>query len=326
MAKRVSTTTVGAFIVGAFALIIAAVIVFGSGRFFHPRHEFVCFFTGNLNGLKVGAPVKFRGVQIGSVTGIKLRLHGQPRITETEAKTAALPVFIELDQSELADLGANRKIGSRKVLEAFIAHGLRAQLETESLLTGLLYVDLDFHQGTQPKFVLPPGSKYLEIPTVPTTFQQVQEKALNALAKLNHIDFNALIESLTAAANGAHDLVASPQLKAAIVQVKDAAASMNRAMASISRTTDRLNAHVDPLMESLKKTSDQAAATLASTQKTLSAINGTLDPNAPLGYQLIHTLKNVSEASQALAALADYLQRNPSSIVRGKAVSVKGAQ
>jgi phospholipid/cholesterol/gamma-HCH transport system substrate-binding protein len=326
MAKRVSTTTVGAFIVSAFALIIAAVIVFGSGRFFHPRYAFVCFFTGNLNGLKVGAPVKFRGVQIGSVTAIRLRAPGQPKVTEVEAKATALPVFIELDQNQISSLGAAGDVGSKRVLQAFIAHGLRAQLETESLLTGLLYVDLDFHVGTQPKFVLPPGSKYLEIPTVPTTFQQVQEKALNALAKLDQIDFGALIASLTDAAKGTRDLIGSPQLKAAIVQVKDAAASMKVAMTSISKTSDRLNAHIDPLMGSLKTTSDQASATLASAQKTLIALNGTLDPDSPLGYQLIHALQGVSEASRAMAALADYLQRNPSALVRGKADAVARTQ
>src|SRR5438445_9474837 len=116
MAKRVSTTTVGAFIVSALVLIIAAVMVFGSGRFFRPRHEFVCLFGGSLNGLKIGAPVKFRGVQIGSVTAIRLRIPGQPRITETEAKSAALPVFIELDQSQIAGLGGAGNVGSDKVI------------------------------------------------------------------------------------------------------------------------------------------------------------------------------------------------------------------
>lgn len=319
MAKRVSTTTVGAFIVSATALIVAAVIVFGSGRFFHSRQEFVCFFTGNLNGLKVGAPVKFRGVQIGSVTAIRLRAPGQPIITEMKAKSAALPVFIELDQSQIAGLGATTNVGNKKVLETFIAHGLRAQLQTESLLTGLLYVDLDFHEGTKPNFVLPHGSRYFEIPTVPTTFQQVQEKALNALAKLDQIDFGALISSLTKVAKSARDLVGSPKLIAAIVQVKDAAAGMKVAVARISRTTDQLNARVDPLISSLKKTSDQASATLVSAQKALNGLAGTLEPDAPLGYQLLRTLKSVSEASRSVAALADYLQRNPSSLVRGKA-------
>ncbi len=301
---------------------MAAVIVFGSGRFFHPRYKFVCFFTGNLNGLKVGAPIKFRGVQIGSVTAIRLRAPGQPKITDVQAESAALPVFIELDQSQLAGLGAARNVGSRKVLQAFIAHGLRAQLATESLLTGLLYVELDFHEVTQPKFVLSPSTKYLEIPTVPTAFQQVQEKALNALAKLDQIDFGALIASLTDAAKSTRTLVGSPELKAALVQVKQTAASMKVAMASFTKTSDRLGAQIDPLMEGLKKTSRQATLTLASAQATLDDFKGTLDPNSPLGYQVIRALRNMSDASQAVAALADYMQRNPSSLLRGKADDV----
>lgn len=319
MAKRVSPTAVGAFIVSALALIVGAVLVFGAGRFFHPRQQFVCFFTGNLNGLKVGAPVKFRGVQIGSVTDIRLRIPSQPRITQVEAKSAALPVFIELDRSQLASLGAAQNVGSRKVLKAFIAHGLRAQLATESLLTGLLYVDLDFHQGTQAKFVLPAGSKYVEIPTVPTTFQQVQEKALNALAKLDQIDFGALVASLTNAANAARDLVASPQLRGTLVQLKDTAASMKATMVSIRHMSDHLNARMDVLVESFRKTSDQATQTLATAQKTLTNLGDTLDPDSPLGYQMLRALRNMSQASQAVAALADYLQRNPSSLLRGKA-------
>jgi paraquat-inducible protein B len=326
MAKRVSTTVVGAFIVSALGLIVAAVMVFGSGRFFHPRYEFVCFFRGSLNGLKVGAPVKFRGVQVGSVTAIRLRIAGQKRLTELEAKNAALPVFIELDQSEIEDLGAESNFSSSEVLQALIARGLRAQLATESLLTGLLYIDLDFHEETQPKFFLPPSSKYREIPAVRTSFEKLQEKALQALAKLEDIDFGALIASTTQAAQATRDLVSSPQLKDAIVQLKDTAAAMKVAVARIAKTTDHLDAHIDPVLESLKKTSNQATQTLATAQTTLDELSGTLDADSPLGYQMIHALQTVSQASQAVTALADYLQRNPSALVRGKATSVAKAQ
>lgn len=244
MAKRVSTTTVGAFIVSALGLIVAAVMVFGSGRFFHPRYEFVCFFSGDLNGLKIGAPVKFRGVQVGTVTAIKLRIAGQKRLTEVEAKNAALPVFIELDQSEIEGLGGTGNAGSEEILRAFISRGLRAQLATESLLTGLLYVDLDFHEESQPRFFLPAGSKYREIPTVPTSLEQLQGKALKALAKLDQIDFGALVAAITDAAKSTRSLVSSPQLTDALVQLKETAAAMTVAMARIVKTTDRLDAHI----------------------------------------------------------------------------------
>jgi paraquat-inducible protein B len=322
MAKRVSTTTVGAFIVSALALIVAAVMVFGSGRFFRPRHQFVCFFRGNLNGLKVGAPVKFRGVQIGSVTAVRLNIPGQPRITEVEAKNAALPVFIELDQSQIAGLGGAGDVGSENVLRAFVARGLRAQLATESLLTGLLYVDLDFHEETQPRFLLRPGSQYREIPTVPTSFEQIQEKALNALARLDQIDLGALIAALTDAAKATRSLVDSPKLKEVIKEMADTANSMQVTMASIRRSSEQLNANLKPLIASLKKTSDQATLTLASAQITLADLSGTLDPDSPLGYQLTRTLQDMSQASQAVSTLADYLHRNPSALVRGRATAV----
>ena len=326
MAKRVSTTAVGGFIVGALALTIATTMVLGSGRFFHPRYEFVCFFSGDLNGLKPGAPVKFRGVQIGSVSAIKLRIAGQKRLNEVDAKNAALPVFIELDQSEIEGLGGAGNAGSAEVLKAFVARGLRAQLATESLLTGLLYIDLDFHEDSRPRFFLPPGSQYREIPTVPTSLEQLQSKALKALAKLDEIDFGTLITSLTDTAKATRSLVASPQLTETLVQLKDTAAAMKVAMARIADTTGHLDAHIDPVLASLKKTSDQATQTLASAQTALGELNGTFDPDSPLGYQMIHTLQTMAQASQAVTALADYLQRNPSAVIRGKATSVAKAQ
>ena len=178
---------------------------------------------------------------------------------------------------------------------------------------------MDFHEESQPQFFLPPGSKYREIPTVPTSLEQLQAKALKALAKLDEIDFGALVASLTDTARATRSLVASPQLTQTIVQLKETAAAMKVAMGRIASATNHLDAHIDPVLVSLRKTSDQATQTLASAQTTLSELNGTLDPESPLGYQMIHTLQSVSQASQAVTALADYLQRNPSALIRGKA-------
>ncbi len=322
MAKRVSPTIIGVFIVSSIALIVSAVLVLGSGAFFHPRHEFVCFFRGNLNGLKLGAPVKFRGVQIGSVTDIRLRLPEQKTLIDTDPRKAALPVIIELDQSQIASLGGTGDIGSDTILKLYVAKGLRAQLATESLLTGLLYIDLNFHEETQPRFLLPPDSHYREIPTISTTFEQIQERALNALAKLDRIDFEALINALTQAASATRDFVGSPRLREAIIQLRDTAASMKVAVDTITKTTNSLTDHIGPVMTSLKKTSDQATLTLASAQATIDSLGGTLDPASPVGYQIIDTLQNVSDASRAVANLADYLSRNPAALVRGKANAV----
>src|SRR5262249_33429178 len=160
-------------------------------------------------------------------------------------------VFIELDQSVIEGLGGASNVGDVEVVRALVANGLRAQLQTESLLTGLLYVDLDFHQGSQPRFFLPTGSSRREIPTVPTSFEQIQAKALDALAKLDKIDFGGLITALTDTATATRSLVSSPQLTQTLVQLKDTAAAMKVAMNRIAKATDHLDAHIDPVLASL---------------------------------------------------------------------------
>jgi len=320
MTKRANPTAVGAFIIGATALIIAAIMVFGSGKFFHTSHPFVCLFRGDINGLRVGAPVKFRGVQIGEVTSIHLRLPVQPTILAEQNKEVALPVFFELDEQEIEALGGvGHNIGKSEFLKVAIKRGLSAQLATESLLTGLLYIDLDFRPNQPGTLVLPPDSGYREIPTVPTSLEQIQVAALQALARLDKIDFGGLINSLTQASQAAHDFIGSPELKDAIIQLKATAGQMKTTLATFNQSGQELK----PLIANLTASSQQATLTLHQAQATLSGVNSAFDPNSPFGYQLIETLRGVDDASRAMTYLADYLQRNPSALVRGKAVSLE---
>src|SRR5262249_10590810 len=142
----------------------------GSGRFFAKQQQFICFFTGSLEGLNPGAPVKFRGVHIGEVTEMLLR-HGQGT---PDLHLARLPVFIEIDQKRLVELGSTPAVNvSGERLDDLIRRGLRARLEPQSRVTGVLYVGLDFLPDTPAVLVLPPEGPELEIPTVPTTLEQV---------------------------------------------------------------------------------------------------------------------------------------------------------
>jgi len=320
MAKRVSNTAVGGFVVAAMAIILAAVMVFGSGKFFRTKYQFVCFFPSDLNGLKVGAAVKMRGVQIGSVTDIKLRLPEQPPFLQGKGggKTA-LPVFFEVDEEQVKSLGTRGDLGSNNTLNGLIQMGLRARLNTESLLTGLLYIDLDFHPDAPLVLVLPPDSPYREVPAIPTEIEELQEAATSALAKLDKIDFKSLVDALTGAADAARSFIGSPDLKRAIAQLDEAVASLRDTSQAIGKATGDLDKHLDPLIASLRKTSDQATATLASTQATLAGINGAVNPNSPIGYRIVQTLDDLDEASRSLTALSNMLQTNPSAIVRGKA-------
>jgi paraquat-inducible protein B len=219
MSKRVSPAVIGAFVVASIAILVVALVVVGSGRIFKKPIRFVCMFPGDLNGLKIGAPVKVRGVQIGEVSAIRLRLNPEDGQVRAGYQGFRLPVIIDLDPSMLKERGAIGALDESGI-EKWIKRGMRAQLQVESLLTGLLYVDLDLHKGTQPNFILEPGGPYREIPTVPTDLAQLQQHLMDTLDKFEKIDFKGLVNSITEAANSINSLANSSDLKETLQSLK----------------------------------------------------------------------------------------------------------
>jgi phospholipid/cholesterol/gamma-HCH transport system substrate-binding protein len=321
MAKRVSSAAVGVFVIGSVALMMTAIVLLGSGRLFRKEHGFICFFKGSLNGLKVGAPVKVRGVEIGSVAKILLRLPPGDGMLRHNQLISSLPVIIDVDESQLKRQGGTSEVLRPEELDALIKGGLRAQLSTESLLTGLLYIDLDLHPGSPLNLQIEPGSgRYPEIPTIPTDLEQVQETAMRALARLDKVDFEALINSITGAANAADKVMSSPDLRATMISLRDTAAHLDEVVIAVQQQLATLNAKTDPLIASMKKTSDDADATLLQAKATIADLQTTIAPDSTLRYRLDTTLDNMSEASTAIRQLADFLHRNPSAVVRGRYV------
>jgi paraquat-inducible protein B len=331
MPRRFSSAAIGMFVVGSIVLAVVALAVLGSGTLFKRPHIFICFFQGSLNGLKVGAAVKVRGVQIGTVSDIRL----SPKRSEGQLKVGTksfggLPVLIDIDESQLLARGATGAALKPKQLDALIKRGLRAQLATESLLTGLLYIELDLHPRTPVNLMLVPGSgRYPEIPTIPTEFQQIQETAMGALAKLDKVDVVKLTQSITDAGNAAANLLNSPDLKATLASIQATTKNLNISLQTTTRNLDKtlssirglaenVNDHASPLLVSLKKASDQASMALVQISSAASELQTTLAPDAPLTYRLDVALENFAEASSAIRDLTDYLQRNPSALIRGK--------
>ncbi len=322
MAKRANPTVVGLFVVGAIAVVVAAILVLGSVRWFSTRYQFVCFFGGNVNGLKVGAAVKFRGVPIGSVVEIRISLRGVPlpqNITRAQARTFQLPVIIELDENQFVGLGGRPRTMTPAVLHQMIEAGLRARLSTESVLTGLLYVDLDFLPDTPAHLVLKPGqTRYLEIPTVPTQFEVLQEKAMHALARLDKVDFEGLAQSLKDVAVSFRNLAQSEQLKATLVSLNNTLESLQKTSRTARDDLNNLSTGLRPLIASLKKTSDQASLALQQAQTAMVSLQQTVNPNSPAMYNLSQAAANLAQASRAVRDLANELQRNPSVLIRGR--------
>lgn len=244
---------------------------------------YALIFNQSVRGLAVGAPVDFLGVNIGEVTRIALDF--DPRTLEVRT-----PVEVRICPDQLRtryrkqDSAPLDPAGRIKLLERVIERGLRAQLRTANLLTGQLYVAFDFFPGA-PKAALNTANTPLEIPTMPGAFEGVQNSVANIVKKLEKIPF---------------DKIASDLRKAAI--------SLDHTLKSTDQLVRRLDAEVTP---ELRATLEQSRATLDMAQRTL-------DANAPTQTELRAALDEVARAAEGVRRLADYLERHPESLIRGK--------
>ena len=335
MNKKISPTLIGAFVVGAMALIVTAVIVFGSGRLFKQTREFVLYFENSVNGLRVGAPVKFKGVEIGSVKNIVLQL-------EKGTEVARIPVIIVIDLEKLTSRGAAGTIAEdREAFRTAITElGLRGQLLMESLVTGLLYVGLDFFPGTPVKLVQQSDGnhKYPEIPVTPTELEQAKDALSRVMAKLEEIDFKGLVNSLAATVDGVDKLVNAPEIQSSLKSLAQTMPKLDEAVAGMRKLTTTLESNLTQLTGNLEQTSDaardamqQAKITMKQTDAALKEAEAAMiniraisDPDSVTFYELGRSLREVTAAARSLRLLSNSVERNPRALIFGKPETQEG--
>jgi phospholipid/cholesterol/gamma-HCH transport system substrate-binding protein len=240
MSRRVRAhpAAIGAFVAGAIALAIAGTLIFGaSGKLFGRRFPVVMFFDDSVNGLAVGAPVAYRGIRLGQVTGIH-SVVGSPRIAV--AATLERGPFLTSESPTGTDQ-------MRRAMEDAIAQGLRAQLAMQSLLTGQLYVSLVLRPDIPASFA-GLDKRALEIPTIPTILAQLE-------AGLQKVPLVNMPKHLYDTLEGSARLLQSPDLARALD-------SVGPLVADAQTLLRRLDKDVGPLIASLRKTSDTAGAAL----------------------------------------------------------------
>ena len=200
MSKQASKSLIGAFILGALVLVIAGIVIFGSGKFLTNVQKNVMFFEGSVKGLQIGAPVVVRGVQIGHVTDILLEVNKRDL-------TAFIPVYIEVYQQKIVPIGDDHSYDQR-FLQALIKKGLRAQLQLQSFVTGKLMVNLDFYPNTAIRLV---GleKRYPEIPTIHSGLEQLTKR-------LEELPLKQIADRLNDTLAGISRLLNSRDLQASI--------------------------------------------------------------------------------------------------------------
>jgi paraquat-inducible protein B len=327
MSKQASKSLIGAFVLGAIFLVVAGIVIFGSGRFFTKVNKNVMFFDGSVKGLQIGAPVVFHGAQVGHVTDIVVELNAKDL-------TAFVPVYIETYQKKVIPIGAYPNYDER-YLQALIKKGLRAQLELQSFVTGQLMINLDFYPNT-PTRLVGLEKRYPEIPTIPSGLEQLTKR-------LEELPLKEIADRLNETLAGINRLVNSRDLQASI-------GSLNRLLRNTDALVKNLNTEIGPLASdirgttgaaraafaqaektlrfdegapgqiasSIKETLSSANATLKETQTAVENINKVAVQNANLGYEVDRTLEQISALSRSLRVLADYLERHPEALLRGK--------
>jgi paraquat-inducible protein B len=303
MSNKPNTRLIGAFVVGAVALIVLIFMVFGSGKLFQEKNTWVIFFRGNVNGLRVGAPVKVKGVEIGSVKNIRglLDESGEVHVEVViETIDAALDAVKEWSERQ-GDMPIE------DLIKWYIERGFRAQLQSQSMLTGQLYIAWDFFPDS-PIILTGLNSEYPEIPSVPTTTEELQNTISRGLDSFSRVPLVEITNSLLYTLNGLDSLIRSPE-------VSDMMTETSKALRQANDLMKRLEERVDPLYGNLEGTSNNARQTLDRMENLLQEIQTGVANDR---YELRLAFKQFTEANRSLRLLAEYLQENPRSIIFGK--------
>lgn len=323
MSMRANPAAIGLFLIGAIILTIGGTAVLASTTWFQKRSTFISFFQESVNGLENGAPVKFQGVPVGTVTGLLIQI-------DERDKTFQVPVEYEIDLTRLTtQLGTFVNLSDAAVLRQQIADGLRAQLQTESIVTGQLYIELSYRAEAPPPELESQATAWPEIPTTPSLMSALGTGAGSLVADMMRVLFQVnqmLMEvnmpeinaAVVASAQAVERLVSSPEITAALQQVPGMTAQVNRTMAEVQLLAGRAGAAIDPLQLQMESTTTEMTATLLALRRTLEETHGMLSADTGFGHGLQEALASLKDAADALRLLATSLEQNPDMLLRGR--------
>jgi paraquat-inducible protein B len=325
MSQKANPTLIGAFVFGAIVIAIGAVLFFGSANLFAKKQLYETYFDQSVNGLAIGSNVKYKGVTVGKVTKVQLKFPGQ-------GEAPIVRVLYEINTDNLLNkFGLSIILNDRKFHDKAIANGFRAKLDFESLISGQLFIALDFYKDTgTPVLHLEPDQNIFEIPPQPSDIDAILANLTKAIGNIGSVDFASLASELQAVLKSANDAIASMHLDQLGNSLDKAASSISTlangaevksALTSVRESFDQLTVtlkSLNPAVGDLKPTLDQAKVALTNLQKSTAQLDSLLKPDSNFRYQLDSSLSEISSAAAAIQQLADFLQRHPNSLLFGR--------
>ncbi len=329
MSKQANPTIIGAFVLGAVVIALIGITVFASGQWFTQKSEFVVYFNESVNGLSVGALVKMQGVPIGKVTDIQVQL-------DPETKRILTPVFIEIEHEKCKQLLQFKELSRKQtIMEQLIADGLRLQLQYTSLVTGKLYIE-SLLKPDSPMNLTHLSSEYAELPTIASNSQAVKKSISDAMSEIQNIPFQELFAELLITIKNIKEITGSDETRQAIKSLATSLAELqsilqtfNKHSESIvgyaektlmhsSNTMQKLDNATTPILESVQATIDNTNITLKQFEASANSVGNVFNENAQFQQNLNGTLTELRRSAKSLRLLADYLERHPEAIIRGK--------
>ena len=266
-------------------------------RSFIRKLNFVLYFDGSVRGLAAGAPVEFRGIRVGRVTGVRLDV-------DPEDASFRIPVVVEIEPERLLDSSVSGPT-PEQVLDKLVEQGLRARLQTGSLLTGQLFVELNMYPETVAVLRGDGRSPYRELPTVPGAVETITHSIEKLMAQLDTVALDEIAENLLGTLQGTNALMNAPALEPMLVDLQGSMAAF-RGLLEQAEASD------------LEATLVTGRAVLAQLEQTLALANDALNPQAPLQYNVIRMTSELEETARTIRALVEALERRPQSIIFGR--------
>jgi paraquat-inducible protein B len=327
MSQKANPTLIGAFVCGAILIAVGAIVFFGSASLFTKKQLFVTYFDQSVSGLAVGANVKYKGVTIGKVSKVQLKFPGtnEPPVVR---------VLYEIDADNLLNkYGLSINIFDRNVHNRAVENGFRAKLDFESLISGQLYVALDFFKDASPVVLQEEGTNGpFEVPAQSSEIEALLANLTKAIGNFGNIDFKGISKDLQA-------LIASAQKNLDSMHLGQLASSLNRTsealdnlvsgeqvkgvLSSVHQTFDQFTVtlkNLNPAIDGLRPTLDEAKNSLSNLQKATGELNRLLKPDSSLRYQLDSSLSQINAAAESIQSLSDFLQRHPNSLIFGRKI------
>jgi paraquat-inducible protein B len=273
--------------------------------------KFVMFFDSSVRGLNIGAPVEFKGIKVGSVVDVRLEF-------DSENTTFRIPVLIEIEPERIIERSSRDISSPYQTLNILVERGLRARLQTGSLLTSQLYVELGMHPDT-PLRLSGEETPFPELPTLPVAnFGAITESMEDLLARLNALDIEEIVSVLLDTLKGANETLQSANELINTPDIRDLIENMRLSLQSFKSVIQKVDE------SSLQEVINTGQSALDSLTETLAKTNDLLEPNSPIQYNVIKMTSELEETARSIRLLIETLERNPQALIFGKDKEVKG--